>query len=432
MRRIVALICFVVVVSPPLANRTTPAQEGTVMPEDTVIREEVGSTGIGATGESTVDPLQGVTDSLQGELEGPLDATEIAAANQWVSSLGIAEWLGPLAPVALSPFFGVTCLSGLSLWGPESVTNNALIGQNSVLRSQMLFWIFLALTLLTSIPRLTKVSKPFAQAVDRLEAYSVIVILLAVKFAASQTSGEPEIAMIQLGIFSFTADALLAIAMVINILVINSVKFFFEFMVWLTPIPLLDALFEVCNKSICAALISVYAFSPTIATVINLCLLFVAFCIFRWVSRRVRFYRTMLLDPVLAWLWPSHGRTDVAELIVFPDDEIGPFPPKARLKLYRGDTAADGWTLEEASWWRPDREVTIPSGSKPRVKLGWIINRIDFAQPDGELVKLCLSRRFDGAQLSEIIEELGMQLPEMDAQLNTGEMNAKELNKEFA
>lgn len=429
MRRIVALICFVVVVSPPLTNRTTPAQEGTNRAQEGTNPPQQGT---GVTVESVEDSLQGLPQSVQAELEGPLDATEIAAANQWVSSLGIAEWLGPLAPVAMSPFFGVTCLSGLSLWGPESVTNNALIGQASVLRSQMLFWIFLALTLLTSIPRLTKVSKPFAQAVDRIEAYSVIVILLAVKFAAGQSSGEPATAMVQLGIFSFTADALLAIAMVINILVINSVKFFFEFMVWLTPIPLLDALFEICNKSICAALISVYAFSPTIATVINLCLLFVALCIFRWVSRRVRFYRTMLLDPVLTWLWPSHGRTDLAELVVFPDGEVPPFPPKARLKLYRGDTASDGWTLQEASWWRPDRTVMIPGDSKARVQLGWIINRIDFAQGDGSLIKLCFSRRFDGAQLGEIIEELGMDVPEIDVQLNAGERSAKELNKEFA
>ena len=122
-----------------------------------------------------------------------------------------------------------------------------------------MFFVLLALTVLTSVPRLTKVSKPFAQAVDRLETYAVIIILLAIKVISSMESSvdEPaQIAMVQLGVFSFTVDTLLAIAMVINVLVINSVKFFFEFLVWLTPVPLLDAAFEICNKTLCALLMA--------------------------------------------------------------------------------------------------------------------------------------------------------------------------------
>ncbi len=162
------------------------------------------------------------------------------ATSSWVNSTGVVDWLGPLAPVALSPFFGVTCLSGLALWGPEWVTDNALLGASGPLQSGLLFAVFLVLTILTSLPRLTKVSKPFAQAVDRLETYAVIVILLVIKVEASmETAGDEQVALVQLGIVSFTLDTLLAITMVVNILVINSVKFFFEFMVWLTPVPLL-------------------------------------------------------------------------------------------------------------------------------------------------------------------------------------------------
>jgi len=40
-------------------------------------------------------------------------------------------------------------------------------------------------------------------------------------------------------------------------------------MVWLTPIPLVDAIFGVCNKTLSAALMAVYAFSPLLATGIN-------------------------------------------------------------------------------------------------------------------------------------------------------------------
>ncbi len=415
MRRIAVLFLFVMVISPPLVHPGGVAQERDI------------ARGLDTSEEFTISAEQ-LTESFQGQLEGPLDATDVTSANHWVSSLGLAEWLGPLAPVALSPFFGVTCLSGLSLWGPDWVTDNAMIGTSSVLRSQMLFFIFLLLTILTSVPRFTKVSKPLAQAVDRLETYSVIVILLAVKFAAaSQGSGGDSVAMIHLGVVSFTLDTLLAIAMIINVLVINSVKFFFEFMVWLTPVPLLDAVFEVCNKSVCAALIAIYAFSPTLATVINLCVLFVALMVFRWVSRRVRFYRTMLLDPLISWLWHPYGRTDVAELIVFPKTPIGPFQAKSRLRLYGSDSDEGGWILQEASWWRPDRQVSISGDATALVRLGWVMHQIDFTQRDGTTLQVSFSRRYDGNQLQEIIEELRMQLSEEQA-----EETEAELRSEFA
>ena len=102
---------------------------------------------------------------------------EIVAGQQLVNTLSIAQWLGPLAPVALSPFFGITCLSGLSLYGGKFAQHNPLLGAHSPLHNPAVFWTFLTLTILTSVPRFTKVSKPFSQAVDRLEAYSGIVTM---------------------------------------------------------------------------------------------------------------------------------------------------------------------------------------------------------------------------------------------------------------
>lgn len=413
MRRIAVLLLFVMVVSPPQTHQRGIAQE---------------DVGDAATRRSLPVSQELLPDLLQQQLQGPLEAEQIGSTNQWVTSLGLAEWMGPLAPVALSPFFGVTCLSGLSLWGPEWVTNNAMIGNSSVLRSRMLFCIFLSLTILTSVPRFTKVSKPLAQAVDRLEAYSVIVILLIVKFAsAHQSPGNEAVTLAQLGAISFTFDSLLAIAMIINVLVINSVKFFFEFMVWLTPIPFLDAVFEVCNKAVCATLIAIYAFSPTIATAINLGALLVALIIFRWVNRRVRFYRTMLLDPVLAWVWPAYGRLDVAELIVFPKAPVGPFQAKSRLKLYREDDEQGGWILQEASWWRPDRSHQISADATALVQLGWIMHCIHFTEPNGEELRLSFSRRYGSVQLQELLDEFGIRISD-----RLPEANERELRHEFA
>ncbi len=164
---------------------------------------------------------------------------------------------------------------------------------------------FAILALLTSIPRLTKVSKPFAQATDRLEAYSSIIILLVIRFMAS--SGDPvsetalgDTPLVTAGVMSFSADILLWCAAAINILVINAIKFFFEFLVWLTPVPSIDAIFEFCNKSLCAGLLAVYAFSPLLATVLNLGMFLVALVMFRWYPVKFAFIERWSPNPCSA------------------------------------------------------------------------------------------------------------------------------------
>ena len=391
MHRILFLLLAVLLIAPPGIHRGLTAQE----------------TPLGESGSDTLHDSPFDAANMERSLEGEFGAEDIAGTNAWVGTLGLADWLGPLAPVALSPFFGVTCLSGLAIWGPEWVTDNALLGDSGPLQNPVLFLILLLLTLLTSLPRLTKVSKPFAQAVDRIETYAVIIILLAIKISVSmEADNGAQVAMVQLGIFSFTLDTLLAIAMVINILVINSVKFFFEFLVWLTPIPLLDAVFEVGNKSVCAALMTVYALSPTLATIINLAILLVAAIMLRWVSRRTRFYRSMILDPLLSRCWPGFGRFQRNELIVFPVDDFGPYPAKSRLLLTTGDTEGCRWNFREANWWMPASKHSIESSDTPRVFLGWIMNTIEIDQVDAEPAIFRFSKRYDQATLAGILSSL--------------------------
>ncbi len=364
---------------------------------------------------------------VQDHLEGDFGAADIAATNSWVQTLHLADWLGPLAPVAISPFFGMACLSGMALYGPEWVTNNALLGASGPLQNEWLFVTFLVLTLLTSLPRLSKVSKPFAQAMDQLETYSVIIILLAIKLLADfgSASQEPtEAMMVQLGVFSMSIDALLMFAMAVNIVVVSTVKFFFEFLVWLTPIPMLDAVFEICNKTLCAALMAVYAFSPTIATIINLVILLGALIVFRWVSRQVRYYRTMLTDPVLAKFWKTYATSHDGSIIVFPVDACGPFSAKSRLRICCDD---DQWTMQEANWWMPSKQhVVEASDSSATLRRGWVMHTITLPGPDGQHV-FKLSRRYD-SHLDELANQLGITIESA----NQSDLEPNELKAEFA
>ncbi|MEZ6059721.1 MAG: hypothetical protein R3C19_05105 [Planctomycetaceae bacterium] len=341
-------------------------------------------------------------------------STDVVAAQQLVHGMGVADWLGPLAPVALSPFFGITCLSGMAIFGKGWVSaENPFLGATSPLNNPAVFWTFLALTLVTSIPRFTKVSKPFAQAVDQVEAWAGIITLLTLKVLMSATTGSdvtveaPEV--VQLGVISVTVDTLLMVAAAINIFVINTVKFFFEVLIWITPVPAIDAVFEVANKTACAVLMAIYGFSPTIATVINLAMLAACLVVFRWIYRREVFFRTMLLDAV--WALISPPKTQLRpEVVVFPVATVGTVPARSRCILSRSEA---GWLLTQCRLLRDDAVTKIPfDGCRAELVTGYFTNSIRLS--GSHTAELTFSRWYNG-QLPALVEALDVLARESDA-----------------
>lgn len=334
----------------------------------------------------------------------PISESEITSAQQFGHSISIAEWLGPMAPVALSPFFGITCLSGMAMFGGEWISGgNPLLGSNSPLHNPAVFWTFLALTILTSVPRFTKVSKPFAQAVDQLESWSGIVTMITLRIlmaTAGETTEAPEVALA--GMLSVSTDVLMMVAAAINIAVINAVKFVFEVLIWLTPIPFMDAVFEVFNKSLCVGLMAVYAWSPPVATGINLVIFVSAAIVFSWVHRRQVYFQTILLDLLWATFVKSHPGTSIT---VFPVAAIGTIKPRAKCYLQR---SSSGWILRHRPWVRMPVSIPIADGQTPAITRGIFANSITFSQP---AVQLTFSRLYNSS-LPELAENLKATLPD--------------------
>lgn len=250
-----------------------------------------------------VAQLGGALDMLPG-LDSKASQTGEAIAHQ----LSTSEWLGPLAPVALSPFFGLTILSGIATYGPDWLQQrSSLFSESSTLNSPALFWCMLTLSVLSSFPRLSKLSKPFALAAENLETYSAIIILIVVRTLGSTGEVSPDAAVV--GNISMIAgmptDILLSAFAALNVVVINMVKVFCELLVWLIPFPSVDAIVELANKCVCSALLALYCFSPTAATAVNLLILSVCLLAFGAVYRRLRYYRDVIVGPLLARLLPA-------------------------------------------------------------------------------------------------------------------------------
>lgn len=319
-------------------------------------------------------------------------------ADNITQKVSTTEWLGPLAPVAISPFFGITCLAGMSQFGKGTILEqNNFISTNPVLNNPTIFWVFLILTLLTSLPRFTKVSKPMAQALDQLETYSGIITLLVIKVLGSSIGGADgemleTAALVQFGIFSFTSDLLLSIAAVINIIVINTIKFFFEVLILITPVPFLDAAFEAGKQATCAGLLAIYAFSPLVATIINLVIFIACLWAYRWIHRRVTYARSVLFDPIFALWNPKYGQPAKPELIVFNEDTLGPFPPKTKLKLTHSES---GWQLSQLlmfSIGMPKKMQLDSSDTKIEMQRGIFVNQLNVS--GGTNGQLLFSRRY--------------------------------------
>jgi hypothetical protein len=271
-----------------------------------------------------------------------------------------------MAPIALSPFFGLACLSGIATYGPEWLQQrSAIFGDSSPLNHPALFWSMVVLTIITSLPRLSKVSKPLALVAEKLEAYSVILIVIAMRIFGS--AGEETEALtttdpiyLSAGIASIPVDVAVAIASAINILVINGVKLFCELIVWLTPIPLIDALVETTNKATCVGLMSLYCWSPLVATILNLSLLAICGSLYWWTQRRIVYYIDLMAGPWLhEWLPWLFGDTAVG-VKVFLAERWNGIPAFTQMRL-RG-SASTGWILTRRNWWNAAEYRLAASG----------------------------------------------------------------------
>ncbi len=257
---------------------------------------------------------------LVAQIPSGLDTHTLAAgervAAEVAQHLGASEWLGPLAPIALSPFFGLAALSGIACFGPDWLQERSgLFTAASPLNNPFLFWTMASLAIMTSIPRFTKVSKPVALVAEKLESYSAIVILIVVRLAGSYGSeptaleavwnAEPTAVWVTAGIASLPLDLCMALFAAINVIMINTVKLFFEALIWLTPIPFIDAALEICNKSLCAALLALYCYSPWLAAAVDLLLLGFAALAFGWIYRRLQCFQDLIVGPWLSRLIPA-------------------------------------------------------------------------------------------------------------------------------
>jgi hypothetical protein len=343
-----------------------------------------------------------------------LDPNTMAASQVVGPHLSASEWLGPLAPIALSPFFGLATLSGIATYGPLWLQQrSALFQANGALDSPLLFWSMAGLALFTSLPRLTKVSKPISLAAEKLEAYSAIIILVVVRMFGSQFQSDGAVAptgnaqtgsmMLSAGFAAVSLNVMMSAFAALNVFVINMMKLFFEFLVWLIPIPAIDAVVEITNKSVCVGLMSLYTYSPWLATMLNLIILAISLIAFLWVYRRVNYYKELIAGPALAWLAPSWFAQRGSSFNAFVESSPKKLPKYLPVTI----TAQNGKRQVSGRLGFKRFSMQMQSHRSEQSQNGWICQRLTLRDDAGAEYQFCTRKWVKGDSLFQEDSSVG-------------------------
>ena len=334
---------------------------------------------------------QSESTSRVGSTEGIDEPTSSAIPKQGAERISrivaAQDWLGPVSAIALSPFFGLACLSGIATYGPSFLReHSSLLGITGPMNNPALFWSMAALAIITTLPRWTKFTKPISLAIEKLEAYSAIIILvvmrLTVDFSAASTGievlspgNEIHNPVLQAGFTTLPLDILLALAIALNMIVVNTIKLFIDVLIWITPFPAIDIVLDLIGKSLCALLLGIYAWSPWLALVLDLLIFIACAMVFMKVTRRLRYYRDLVLKPILRKVLGSGGDSSSANpssqhASVFLAKPYRGFPALSRATLEMGK-GSGALTLQLHGWFT---KITVNGTIDPSLDSSGILS----------------------------------------------------------
>ncbi len=212
------------------------------------------------------------------------------------------EIFGPMAAIAISPFYSMACLSLIAVLAEEGYApRNDYLARNPILASPILLGVFAVLALLITLPRFTKVTNTFGTFLGYLEDRAgliTLVVLQILLIVQAHTPGSPANALLTAGIPYLDLNSLMLALSIINYMIIRTVRFYFDLLILLSPLPLVDGILEATKKIAATMLLLMYAYYPGLAAGVNFFLLFLASLFFFPALRLTRYYQHILIGPM--------------------------------------------------------------------------------------------------------------------------------------
>ncbi|MCM2256022.1 MAG: hypothetical protein NDJ94_10160 [Vicinamibacteria bacterium] len=221
--------------------------------------------------------------------------------------------IGPLPAVASTPFFGLALLSGVGLvtdvgfvrdtrWSwLRSVRDNALVAEARHYSTWPRFLALAALALVGYFANSGKLQGLLGKGFRIFEDSSVLVgyTLLAI---AAMPGGDEGAKVASAGV-SGGAGLLIPLATMLALAAMMTVRFAFDVLIWLSPFPFVDLLFETAKKLVTLGVLLLYATSPALSALLCVVVLVATGFVAGWALRVLELYRKVIVNPILgAWL----------------------------------------------------------------------------------------------------------------------------------
>ncbi len=213
-------------------------------------------------------------------------------------NLDVIETFSFAAPMALSPFWTLFITALVSTLGIE----NSQFASNPMLNNNMVLALSFIMVLVTTLPSMTKVSKPIALAAKFLEdqaSYFIFVLLMLAQNMA-QPENPMQQGLITFGILDIPFSTLLLIGLVAPyFIVVMTVRYFLEILIFLSPLPLLDGLFELAQKGFALFLIFLFFIFPWLGFAFSILIFFISFLFFKRALKATNFFEYIYVQPIL-------------------------------------------------------------------------------------------------------------------------------------
>lgn len=217
------------------------------------------------------------------------------------SNSSLVSQLAQLLPMGINPYATVFLTSILSKMG----IHNDFVGTNPFFDNWLIVGIFGILFLFTALVgtvfKTNKATAVIGLADNYLSNHAAILINIIVMIAPAiftQTAEHP--AVQEAGIFSIGLQTILVlIVSVYFLIVVTTVRFFIDILIFLSPIPFIDSILEVAKIVVTVLFVLISVFYPTFSVILSVITFLIALSMYRKSVRMVNKTSYLFIHPVL-------------------------------------------------------------------------------------------------------------------------------------
>ena len=260
--------------------------------------------------------------------ESNVATNSVNGQSQLVDQLNkrLIEVFGPLPAIASTPFLGLAVLTGMALLVDEPIVadstlgfvqqirRNSLVLQAKQYASWWLFGTFATLAGLTWLVNSGKIRGAFGKVIRIAEDVAVGLLYLMIGAEALTPSVQsasvsmlpPTIVQASLLPVFESSATMLILAAIISLVTMMLARLALDILIWLSPVPFIDLMFETGKVLFSLAFLAIYFFlSPFVAAMLGILFLVPCFILLPWAVRLLRFAYHIVLRPVLAQYSPT-------------------------------------------------------------------------------------------------------------------------------